>query len=69
MKTKMMAAAMAYSVDRFNAEMEFIKAEDVKAFEWLVDKGTSHWARSGFRTTLKCDMLLNNMCECFNGTR
>ena len=65
----MMTAAMQYSVERFHAEMDLIKAEDDKAYEWLIEKGTSHWARSGFRTTPKCDILLNNLCECFNGTR
>lgn len=69
MKTKMMAAAMAYSTSRFEAELELIKAEDESAYNWLIEKRPQHWARSHFRPGPKCDILLNNLCESFNGTR
>ena len=37
LKTKMMAAVMTYSVDRFNAEMEFIKARMSRLLTgWLI---------------------------------
>lgn len=60
---------MAYSVQKFEAEMEIIKAEAPEAYDWLMSKGTSHWARSHFRTTPKCEILLNNLCESFNGAK
>ena len=69
LKTKVMFAAMAYSMEKYLSEMEDIKNEDVKAWEWLIDKEPRHWARACFRTTPKCDIVLNNLCECFNGTR
>lgn len=64
-----MAAAKQYSVSKFFQEMELIKAEDQDAYDWLLDKNPRNWARSNFRTTPKCDILLNNLCESFNGTR
>lgn len=66
---KVMATAKSYSVERLFKEMELIKAEDAEAHDWLYDKGPQHWARSNFRTTPKCDILLNNLCVSFNGTR
>lgn len=69
MKVTMMAAAQAYSTHGFQTNMDFIKAEDEKAYEWLMEKEPQHWARCNFRTAIKCDILLNNLCECFNGTR
>ena len=49
--------------------MELIKAEDQDAYDWLLDKNPRNWAKSNFRTAPKCDILLNNLCESFNGTR
>lgn len=69
MKTKMMAAAMAYSTGRFESEMDDIKREDQAAYDWLISKGPQQWARCNFRTAPKCEIVLNNLCESFNGTR
>lgn len=60
---------MAYSTPRFEAQMELIKAEEPDAYEWLIAKEPQHWARCNFRTGPKCEILLNNLCESFNGTR
>ncbi|KAL3643521.1 hypothetical protein CASFOL_014336 [Castilleja foliolosa] len=43
-----------------------LKGIDAKAFDWLVNKPPNHWSRSHFTGYPKCDILLNNMCECFN---
>ena len=69
LKAKMMAATMAYSQARFEAEMELIKAEDQDAYDWLIEKGPQYWARCNFRSAPKCEIVLNNLCESFNGTR
>ena len=37
-----------------------------KAHVWLAAKPKSQWSRSGFRTTCKSDMFVNNHCEVFN---
>ncbi|XP_070672426.1 uncharacterized protein [Malus domestica] len=46
--------------------MEDMKKPDEKAYNWLVKKPAHHWSKSHFETYLKCDMLLNNLCESFN---
>ena len=59
--------ARATYVNRFKAEMETLKQYDESAHKWLMDNTSPrHWSRSHFRTTVKCDILLNNLCESFN---
>ena len=60
---------MEFSRPRCEAELELIKAEDEDAYKWLIEKRPQHWARCNFRTGPKCEILLNNLCESFNGTR
>ena len=48
--------------------MEDLKKEDEAAYGWLVTKPLIHWSRSHFGVEVKCDMLLNNLCESFNAT-
>ncbi|KAK9082913.1 hypothetical protein Scep_029384 [Stephania cephalantha] len=33
---------------------------------WLNEVPIESWCRANFQTRPKCDMLLNNLCECFN---
>jgi len=33
---------------------------------WLRDKSPSEWSKSHFSEDVKCDTLVNNICECFN---
>ncbi|XP_062080238.1 uncharacterized protein LOC133784994 [Humulus lupulus] len=49
--------------------MEEIRKIDNEAYEWLIVAGPKHWSRSHFSTNPKCDILLNNMCGAFNGTK
>nr|GEY50024.1 crooked neck-like protein 1 [Tanacetum cinerariifolium] len=43
------------------------KTINAKAHEWLNKIPTKHWARSHFLGRAKSDLLLNNICEVFNG--
>ncbi|KAL3522379.1 hypothetical protein ACH5RR_015213 [Cinchona calisaya] len=44
-----------------------LKEFDSATYKWLVENtNPKHWSRSHFRTTPKCDILLNNLCESFN---
>ncbi|GKD06999.1 hypothetical protein Tco_1186684 [Tanacetum coccineum] len=38
-----------------------------EAYEWLNQIPPQHWSRSHFLVRAKSDVLLNNMCEVFNG--
>ncbi|KAL2920993.1 Filamentous hemagglutinin [Bienertia sinuspersici] len=51
----------------FDTQMAIIKLLDVKAFEWLDAIPKEHWARHKFNTYSKSNLLLNNICETFNG--
>ena len=37
-----------------------------EAHDYLAAIDPCHWTRSKFSEKFKCDMLLNNLCECFN---
>lgn len=60
-------AAKATTVPQFIRQMEAIAELDPEAAKWLDDKNASEWSKSHFRTFPKCDMLVNNICESFNG--
>ncbi|XP_062104108.1 uncharacterized protein LOC133815269 [Humulus lupulus] len=62
-------AARQVTITGFHAVMEEIKNENEQAYEWLLEKGPIHWSRSHFRTHPQCDILLNNLCESFNGLK
>ncbi|XP_062005869.1 uncharacterized protein LOC133723049 [Rosa rugosa] len=56
---------MAY----YTKELILMKQMDPTAYyDWLTDprRPPKHWFRAHFSSTLKCDVLLNNLCENFN---
>lgn len=59
-------AASATTVKWFDERMVEIFDLDPEAAIWLRDKPPSEWSRSHFSENVKCDTLLNNICECFN---
>ncbi|KAB2595874.1 hypothetical protein D8674_031324 [Pyrus ussuriensis x Pyrus communis] len=66
LKDKLGGAAMASNEIDFNCEMEKLKELDEEAYKWLKKRDPNMRARHRFSSKLKCDMLLNNLCECFN---
>ncbi|XP_019160632.1 PREDICTED: uncharacterized protein LOC109157166 [Ipomoea nil] len=60
------AAARATTINSFTQAMRNIKELDVDVFAWLSDKHPSEWSKSHFSTTPQCDILVNNISECFN---
>ncbi|XP_019196362.1 PREDICTED: uncharacterized protein LOC109190352 [Ipomoea nil] len=65
-KDALWTAARATTVNSFTRAMRNIHQLDVDAFQWLSDKHPSEWSRSHFTTSAQCDVLVNNICECFN---
>ncbi|XP_019194863.1 PREDICTED: uncharacterized protein LOC109188688 isoform X2 [Ipomoea nil] len=59
-------AARATTVSTFSKAMRELKALDVQAFQWLMQKHPAEWSRSHFSTNANSDMLVNNICESFN---
>nr|XP_027088467.1 uncharacterized protein LOC113709811 [Coffea arabica] len=60
------AAANATTPAEFIRKMEDMAAIDLDVAKWFDDKPPSQWSRAHFSTYSKCDVLLNNICECFN---
>ncbi|GJV08868.1 ribonuclease H-like domain-containing protein [Tanacetum coccineum] len=60
-------AASATNVRDFEKCMLELKTMNPKAHEWLNKIPAEHWARSYFSGRAKSDLLLNNICEVFNG--
>ena len=66
LKQLLWACAKATTETEFKKRMQELKDEDEKAYEWLLKRPASQWSKSHFRDFVKCDMLLNNLCESFN---
>nr|GEV66649.1 hypothetical protein [Tanacetum cinerariifolium] len=60
-------AASATNVRDFKKFMLELKTMIPKAYEWLNKIPAEHWARSYFLGRAKSNLLLNNICEVFNG--
>lgn len=66
-KNRFWACARSCYMRRFENEMEALREYDHNAHKWVIDNtNPSHWSRSHFKETTKCDILLNNLCESFN---
>ncbi|KAL2526776.1 Uncharacterized protein Adt_11830 [Abeliophyllum distichum] len=46
--------------------MSEMEKQSKPAYEWLLKRDPKEWSKSHFLTKVKSDILLNNMCECFN---
>jgi hypothetical protein len=66
LKDKLWKAASTYIVHGFRREMEELKKMRQPAHAYLEKVDPHGWARAFFDTTSKCDLLMNNLCECFN---
>ncbi|XP_062103973.1 uncharacterized protein LOC133815107 [Humulus lupulus] len=66
LKQLLWAAARASTKEEFVKCMKTIKDVNESAYNWLMAKNASEWTRSHFDDSVKCDMVLNNMCESFN---
>jgi hypothetical protein len=66
LKDKLWKAAAAYSFYGYQREMEALKKLSPAAHAYLEKIDPCTWARAFFNTTPKCDLIMNNLCECFN---
>nr|GEV81799.1 hypothetical protein [Tanacetum cinerariifolium] len=66
-KDLLWSAAFATNVRDFEKCMLELKTMIPKAHEWWNKIPTEHWSRSHFLGRAKSDLLLNNICEVFNG--
>ncbi|XP_062104408.1 uncharacterized protein LOC133815608 [Humulus lupulus] len=66
LKQQLWAAAKATTIPEFQKRMRELRETSENAYNWLALKTPSEWSRSHFSEMVKCDMLLNNLCESFN---
>jgi len=66
LKEKLWTAASAYTEGEFLRVMDELKKMKSNAHEYLNKIDPSTWSRAWFATDSKCDLLRNNICECFN---
>jgi hypothetical protein len=66
LKDKLWAAAAAYIEADFFKEMDELKNKSEYAYNYLMSVDRRSWYRAWFNTSPKCDILVNNLCECFN---
>ncbi|KAL4587589.1 hypothetical protein LXL04_000461 [Taraxacum kok-saghyz] len=66
-KDHLWKCATASTVPEFNHLMNELSIYDKSAYEYLKKISPQHWARSHFSGRATTDMLLNNICEVFNG--
>jgi hypothetical protein len=66
LKDKLWAAAAAYTEAEFYKQMNELNLISNDAYNYLMKIDRSLWSRAWFNTFPKCDLLVNNLCECFN---
>ncbi|XP_059454848.1 uncharacterized protein LOC132185016 [Corylus avellana] len=66
LKEQLWSATSSYTEYHFNDHMEELKKMNKDAYEYLSNVDPSGWSRAWFSDYSKCDLLVNNICECFN---
>ncbi|XP_027076894.1 uncharacterized protein [Coffea arabica] len=67
LKERFWTCARSSYMRMFENHMECLRDYDVATWKWLNDNTSPyHWSISHFRVAVKCDILLNNLCESFN---
>jgi hypothetical protein len=66
LKEKLWSAAAAYIEAEWSIQMDELKGISPDAYDYLSKIEPSTWARAWFSTFPKCDLVVNNLSECFN---
>ncbi|XP_062164888.1 uncharacterized protein LOC133871456 [Alnus glutinosa] len=66
LKDLLWRAAASYTQNEFYAVMEELKGLNLPAYEYLSKVDLATWCKGWFNTYAKCDLLHNNLAECFN---
>jgi hypothetical protein len=66
LKDKLWKEAATYTINGFNREMAELKKLSPAAHDYVEKIDPHIWARAFFHTAPKCDLIMNNLCECFN---
>ena len=66
LKDKLWVAVASYIEAEFHKEMDELKHISQDAYNYLSKINPSSWSKAWFNSFTKCDLLVNNLCECFN---
>lgn len=66
LKDQLWACARETYSSTYERAMEKLKGMSIGAFEYTKKIEPHHWSKTHFQTQFKCNILLNNLCECFN---
>jgi len=66
LKDMLWRVASSYTQTDFYAAMGELKGLNHKAYEYLEKVDPRTWCRGWFNTSAKCDLLHNNLPDCFN---
>ncbi|KAL6144067.1 hypothetical protein ACLB2K_054762 [Fragaria x ananassa] len=69
LKDQMWAYAKSTTLPYFQKAMKTMKELELDAYKWLTakERPAKHWCRAYFNTVVDCDIMINNICESFNG--
>jgi len=67
LKDLLWTCATLTSLAPFEKSMDNLKKKVSLCLSIYKNIGPTHWTKSYFQSQFKCDILLNNMWECFNG--
>jgi len=65
-KKKVWKIARAHIEADFNEACEKMHKTDLDALKWLLPVPKETWTRSHFTDSSTCDLIHNNISECFN---
>lgn len=66
LKDKLWSVAAAYTEANFCREIDELKGISPDAYDYLSKIDSSMWSKAWFSTFTKCDLIVNNLSECFN---
>ncbi|XP_062152677.1 uncharacterized protein LOC133861000 [Alnus glutinosa] len=66
LKDLLWRADVSYTQNEFYTVMEELKGLNLPTYEYLSKVNPATWCRGWFNTYAKCDLLHNNLAECFN---
>jgi hypothetical protein len=66
LKEKLWSAAATYTEAEWSIEMEELKGISPDAYDYMSKIDPSTWSKAWFSTFPKCDLIVNNLSECFN---
>jgi hypothetical protein len=66
LKDKLWSTADAYTEAEWSTEMEELKGVSPDAYDYLSKIDPSTWSKAWFSIFPKCDIIVNNLSECFN---